>query len=280
MRGIALIVLSTFGFAGMHTLIRYVSAELHPFEIAFFRNFFGMVVFTPWLVRHGFDILRTRRIAMHGLRASLNIIAMLAFFYALSIAPLARVTALAFTAPIFAALLAALVLREPFRFRRWAAMVVGFVGTLIILRPGFEEIDTGSILILFSSAVWGVTLLVIKFLARTESSLTITAYMNLLLGILSFGPALFVWRTPELVTFLWLLAIGILGTFAQLAMAQALKEADTGVVMPFDFLRLVWISILGYLLFAQVPDLFVWIGGGVVFASTVYLAYRERAAKA
>jgi drug/metabolite transporter (DMT)-like permease len=276
-RGIALIVLSTFGFAGMHTLIRYVSAEIHPFEIAFFRNLFGMVVFAPWLIRHGFAILRTRRIAMHGLRAALNIVAMLAFFTGLSMTPIARVTALGFTAPVFAALLAVLFLGERFRFRRWAAMICGFGGTLIILRPGFEEIDVGSLLILLSTFAWGITLIVIKMLGRTDSSLTITAYMNITLGLLSFIPALFVWTTPSAVNLFWMLCIGVLGTFAQLAMAQALKEADTGVVMPFDFLRLVWVSVLGYVLFSEVPGLFTWVGGGVIFASAAYLAYRENA---
>lgn len=276
-RGIAIIVLSTFGFAGMHTLIRYVSKDIHPFEIAFFRNLFGMVVFTPWLVRHGFAILRTRRIALHSIRAGLNIIAMLCFFTGLSMTPIARVTALGFTAPVFAALLAVLFLGERFRFRRWVAMALGFAGTLIILRPGLETIDTGSLLILASTLAWGITLIVIKMLGRTDSALTITAYMNITLGLLSFIPALFVWTTPSLVNLFWMLCIGVLGTLAQVGMAQALKEADTGVVMPFDFLRLVWVSILGYLLFAEVPDVFTWVGGSVVFASAAYLAYRENA---
>lgn len=284
-RGIALMLLSTLGFAAMHTLIRYLSSQvaegLHPFQIAFFRNLFGLVVFLPWFLRLGLAPLRTSRFRLHALRAVLNVTAMLAFFTALSLTPIAQVTALAFTAPIFAALLAMVLLGEVFRLRRWAAIAIGFLGTLVILRPGFETVDTGSLLTLFSALLWGCTLIVIRVLGRTESSLTITSYMNILLAILSFVPALLVWRTPQGMEWFWLLAIGVLGTLAQLAVAQSLKEAETGIVLPFDFCKLIWVSILGALLFAEVPGLFVWLGGAMIFASSSYIAYREsRAARA
>ena len=274
-RGIILMLLSTVGFAAMHTLIRYVSAELHPFQIAFFRNFFGLVVFLPWFLRLGFSPLRTGRFSLHALRAVLNVTAMLAFFTALSLTPIAQVTALAFTAPIFAAILGMAVLGEVFRLRRWAAIAIGFLGTFVILRPGFETIDTGSLLTLASALLWGCTLIVIRILGRTDSSLTITSYMNILLAVLSFVPALLVWRTPQGIEWFWLLAIGVLGTLAQLAVAQSLKEAETGVVMPFDFCKLIWVAILGYFLFGEVPGLFVWLGGAMIFASASYIAYRE-----
>lgn len=275
LRGILMVSLSTVGFSAMHTLVRHVSNELDPIQISFFRNAFGFVVFAPWLIRYGPGVMRTKRLGMHGLRAVLNVMAMFAYFTALSITPLARVTALGFTAPIFAALLSMAFLGERFRARRWAALIIGFGGTLVILRPGFQAIDPGSILVLISAVLWGITMIVIKVLTRTESSMTITGYMNLLLTVLSLGPALYVWQTPQPGTWVWLLLIGILGTLAQVALAQALKEADAGVVMPFDFLKLLWISVLGFVFFAEAPDFFIWSGGAVVFASTTYLAYRE-----
>jgi drug/metabolite transporter (DMT)-like permease len=200
---------------------------------------------------------------------------MFAFFSALSMTPLARVTALGFTAPIFATLLGVVVLGEVIRLRRWTATICGFLGTLVILRPGLSEIDLGSLLVLFSALLWGCTLIVIKVLARTESSLTITSYMNILLTLLSLVPALLVWRMPEGMQWLWLLAIGVTGTLAQLAITQSLKEADTGAVMPFDFLKLIWVAIMGYLFFAEVPGPFVWLGGAIIFASATYIAIRE-----
>ena len=270
---------STFFFAAMHGSIRYVSATVHPFEIALFRNVFALVVVLPWFWRYGIAPLRTRRIGLHALRAIFNIMAMLSFFYALSITPLSEVTALNFTAPIFATVLAALILGEVVRARRWTAIAVGFLGTLIILRPGFEAIGLGQLLVLFSSLIWAGALLVIKSLGRTDSSATIISYMALLMIPLSLVPALFVWRWPDPFEWGWLIAIVVLGGIGQFCMTEALRQADTAVVMPFDFFKLVWVTAIAWLAFAEQPDLYTWIGGAVIFASALYIAYRERAAK-
>lgn len=268
-------VASTIAFAAMHALIRYVSDDVHPFQIAFFRSFFGLVVFLPWIMRSGLGVFSTERLPLHVLRSVMNVVAMFMFFTSLSLSPLARVTALGFTAPIFAALMSVILLKERFRFRRWAALIVGFAGTLVILRPGVLVIDLGSVLVLGSALIWGLTLIVIKMLGRTESSVTITAYMNLLLTVFAFVPTLFVWTTPSLDIWFWLLVIGILGTLAQVAIAESLKLAEASTVMPFDFLKLIWAAFLGYFLFAESVDLFTWAGAAIVVGSTIYLAYRE-----
>ena len=274
-RGIILMVLTTIGFSTMHVLVRYVSPDMHPFQIAFFRNFLGLIVFLPWIWRAGFSVLRTDRLSVHLLRAGLNVGAMLAYFMALSLTPVAQVTALSFMAPIFAGLLAVLVLGERFRARRWLATMFGFVGALIILRPGLQTIDLGSALALGSSLLWGITVIVIRVLGRTESSATTTIYMSILLSTLSFFPALFVWQTSSLQTFMLLTVIAIIGTISQVGIAQSLREAEAITVMPFDFLKLIWAAILGYLVFVEIPDRFVWIGAVIIFSSSVYLAFRE-----
>lgn len=279
-RAIALMVASTVGFSAMHATIRSISADLHPFQIAFFRNFFGLLIFVPILVRTGPGFLRTSQFPLHITRAVLNVLAMLTFFTALSLIPLAKVTAIAFSAPLFAALLAVVVLGERFRVRRWVALVIGFVGTLIILRPGLLAVDLGSILVLASAGLWGVTMIVIKILARRESSLAITGYMSILLSILSLGPALYVWQTPEPTTWLWLLFIGLTGTLAQVALAESLKLGETTVVMPFDFLKLVWATAFGFVLFAEFPDVLTIVGAATIFFSSFYIAYRETKARA
>ena len=274
-RAIAAMTLSTLFFAFMHALVRHVSADVHPIQIAFFRNFFGLIVFLPWFIRQGLAPLKTKRFPLHALRGGVNAVAMFAFFTGLSLTPLAKATALGFTAPIFAGLLSIALLGETFRLRRWSAIACGFAGVLLILRPGFHALDLGAALVLASSLLWGATIIIIKVLGRTESSVTTTIYMNLLLAAFSFVPALFVWRTPGLEIWLWLIAIGVLGTLAQILLAQALRESEPGVVMPLDFLRLIWASALGFLVFSEIPDLFVWLGGAVIFASSTYLAYRE-----
>jgi drug/metabolite transporter (DMT)-like permease len=279
LRGVALMFVSTFFFAAMHGSIRYVSASIHPFEIALFRNVFALVVVLPWFYRYGIAPLRTQRLGLHVLRALFNIMAMLSFFYALSITPLSEVTALGFTAPIFTPVLAALVLGEVVRARRWTAIAVGFLGTMIILRPGFEAIGLGQMLVLFSSMIWACALLVIKTLGRTDSSATIISYMALLMIPLSLVPALFVWRWPDPLEWGWLIGIGVLGGIGQFCMTESLRQADTAVVMPFDFFKLVWVTAIAWLAFDERLDLYTWIGGAVIFASTLYLAYRERAAQ-
>lgn len=274
-RGIVAMLVSTVLFSAMHAAIRHVSQEIPPVQAAFFRNFFGMIVFLPILMRSGLAVFHTNRLGLHVVRACLNICAMFAFFTALSIAPIAKVTALSFTSPLFMAVLSVIILGERMRLRRWTATILGFIGTLIILRPGVEAIDLGSALVIGSASVWAVTMIVIKFLARTDSSLTITAYMNVLLSILSIGPAIYVWQSPSAEAWAWLVFIGVSGTLAQLTLTEALSQTEATAVMPFDFLKLVWTAAMGYLFFAEIPTLYTWIGAAVIFFSGFYIAYRE-----
>lgn len=271
-------IASTIGFSAMHTEVRYLAlnSEMHPIQIVFFRNLFGMLVFMPLIFRHGLGFLRTERLPMHGLRGILNALAMFAFFTGLGLVPVAHANAIAFSAPLFTAILSVLLLGERFQVRRWTAIVVGFIGTLIILRPGVATIDTGSLLVLLSAGLWGITMIVIRVLGRTESSLTTTGYMNIFLTTFSLFPAIYLWETPGGMAWFWLVVIGVTGTLAQIALAEALKIAETTVVMPFDFLKIVWGALLGIVLFAEVPGFYTWVGGAIIFTSTFYIAWRER----
>jgi drug/metabolite transporter (DMT)-like permease len=263
----------------MHGLVRFVSEVLPPFQIAFFRNIFGLAFLFPLLMRSRFAILRTKRIGLHALRGVINMAAMLMFFTALSISPIAKVTALGFTAPIFMAILAVLVLGERFRIYRWSAIFSGFVGMLIILRPGLVAIDTGALLVTTSAALWAVAMIIIKIQSRTESSLTIVAYMGIFLGIFSIGPALWVWQPFGLQTLGWMVLIGLFGSIAQMAISQSLKETDPTALMPFDFLKLIWTAMIGAWFFAEIPDIYTWIGATVIFLSGLSIAFRERSAQ-
>jgi drug/metabolite transporter (DMT)-like permease len=275
LRGILLMCVSTLGFSIMHTLIRHASAELHPVQIAFFRNIMGFLVFLPILVRSGTGFLRTERIGMHAIRGAINIAAMLMFFYALSVVEVARATALAFSAPVFAGILSVVFLGERFRLHRWAAIVAGFIGMLVILRPGIIPLELGPVLVVVSSLLWATVMIIIKIMSRTESSLAIVAYMNIFLAVYSIVPALFVWQWPSAEGWVLMVALGITGTLGQLGLSQALAETEPTVVMPFDYLRLIWVAGLGFWVFGEIPDLYVWIGGTIIFASGFYIARRE-----
>lgn len=276
MRGIVLMCLSTIAFSIMHGLVRFVSEVLPPFQIAFFRNIFGLAFLLPLLMRSRFAILRTKQIGLHALRGVINMAAMLMFFTALAISPIAKVTALGFTAPIFMAILAVLVLGERFRIYRWSAIFLGFVGMLIILRPGLVAIDTGALLVIESAALWAVAMIIIKIQSRTESSLTIVAYMGIFLGVFSIAPAVWVWQPFGLQTLGFMVLIGLFGSIAQMAISESLKETDSTALMPFDFLKLIWTAMIGVWFFSEIPDIYTWIGATVIFLSGLFIAIRER----
>lgn len=273
--GALFMLAAALGSGCLAGVVRHLSADLHPFEIVFFRNLFAFVVLLPWLLRVGWEPLRTHQIGWHALRAGLNLLAMISHFYALAITPLAKVASLGFVSPLFATLFAVVFLRERLRRRRVIALALGLFGAVIIIRPGTEAMTPGALLVLFSAAVWGLALIVIKRLSRTDSSFTIAAYAGLLITPFSLVPALFVWQWPDPATWGWLIAVGAIGAAMHMAGAQAFRLADATAVLPVDFTKLAWAAIIGYLFFGEVPELWVWIGGAVIFASTIYIAYRE-----
>ncbi len=259
----------------MNSAARHVSQTVHPFELVFFRNLFAFAFVIPMLWRIGFVSLRTRRPWMHAGRAGLNVVNMMVWFSAISLAPLAEAVALGFTAPIFATILGVLIMKELVGIRRWSAIIAGFAGALIILQPGFDTVQVGHGLVLLASVMWAGVLLIIKSLSRTESSITIVAYMSILMTPMSLIPALFVWAWPTWTELAWLGLIGVCGGAAQYLLAQAFHEADISVVMPFDFGKLVWVALIAFIAFGEVPTWTTWFGGAIIFASGIYIARRE-----
>ncbi len=261
--------------ASINVLVRFLSAELHPFEIAFFRNAGQLAFMLPWLFSRGLVVLRTKRLGAHMVRAVTGLSAMLCWFTALSIMPVAEVTALSFTVPLFATAGAALFLGEKVRLRRWSATGVGLIGTLIILRPGMFEFTGGAGLVLVAAALIAASVLMVKSLSGTDSPNLIAFYMGFFMAPLSLGPALLVWETPTLTTFMWLVLLGGVATAAHLCLNRAFAAADASALMPFDFIRLPVAAGLAYMVFGETADAWTWVGAGVIFGSTFYIARRE-----
>jgi drug/metabolite transporter (DMT)-like permease len=243
--------------------------------VVFLRALFGLVAILPWLGRQGVGALRTRRIGLHLLRAGLAITAMITSFTALSLMPLAEATALGFTAPIFASVLAVLVLGEPMRVRRWSAVVVGLLGALLILRPGFAAFQPVALLALTAAVAGAVATIVLKIMARTERPGTVVTYMTLFTTPMALVPALFVWQEPSLAQLGWAALLGLAGTVAHYCMSQALGNADATVVVPFDYLRLPAVALAAYVVLGEVPGIWVWLGGTVIASSGIYMTFRE-----
>ncbi len=262
-------------FAILTALIRHVSAELHSFQIVFFRNVFGFAFVLAWLAGTGFGSLRTRRPGLHVVRALVSLVAMMSWFTAVVTIPVAEATALSFSAPLFATLGAALFLGERVGVRRWSATLVGFAGTMLVLRPGLAVVEPGAFLCLASAAAMGVVVLMIKSLAATDTGGAMVFYMGIVITPLSLVPALLVGTTPSVEALGWLALMGFCATAAHLMFAHACSLAEISALLPIDFSRLVFVSVLGYVVFAETPDVWTWTGGTVIFAATVYTIRRE-----
>ncbi len=268
-------LLSTVLLSTMHVLVRYVSADLHPFVVVFFRNLFGLIVLIPLLLKHGIGALVTQQPFLYALRIAIGLCAMLSWFYALSKVPVSNATALSFSSTIFATLSAWLFLKERMRIRRWVAIIVGLLGVVVVLRPGMEGFNRYALLVIASAATWGISITIVKKLSRTDNTITIVAWMSIGLSILSFWPALIVWEWPTATQFGILLLIGGLASGGHFCMTNALRIGDMAAVMSVDFFRLIWAAILGYLLFRDVLDAGTVLGAGIIFASAWYIVVRE-----
>ena len=277
-------VLSVALLAGVDTFVKVVAKDLHTFEIVFFRNFFGAIFLLPFVLRPGFHQLRTKRIGFHAMRGVLHVIAMSSWFFALTLIPIAEATALSFILPMWASIGAIIFLGEPNRLSRWLSIALGIIGMLIIIRPGIVPITIGVLLVPLSSLAAAGVKIMTKSLARTDTPLTIIAYMSVILTLFSFIPAIFVWKTPSLAALGMMALMGAFGTLAHYFMTAAYRDGELTAVEPFTYVRLIWAAIIGYVFFSEAPVLWTWAGSAVIVAGAIYLARIEamqsRAARA
>ncbi len=264
-------------FAGMNAIIRHLAADLPPFEIVFFRNLMGLAFMVPWLIRAGGTALRTDKQRLYIGRSLLGLFSMLCWFSALALMPLAEATALSFTSPLFATIAAVLIMGEIVRARRWTATLVGFVGAMIVLRPGVQQIGLAEILVLLSAASAGLNAIMVKQLTRSEPANAIVTYMTLYITPISLIPAIAVWVTPPWHTVPWLIFLGFLATLGHQAMTRAFAATDASLVMSFDFARLPFVAVIAWLAFGEQPDGWTWVGAAVIVAASAYIAQREAA---
>lgn len=267
--------LSAILFGCMALMIRLASSELHPFEIAFFRNFFGLVFALPILMRHGRSILYTQKLSWYLMRCTIGMVSMLAGFWALVNLPLAQAVAISYSTPLFVTIGAVLVLGEVVRARRWSAVFIGFLGVLIVLQPGAGSFSLGALIALLAAALSASAAISIKFLTRTEKPDTIVLYTTLIWVPLSMLPALWVWVTPTGITWLWIVAAGMFGTMAHMLWTRALNLGDASAITPISFVQLPFVAVAAYFLFDEEITRWTLIGSTIIFAANIYIARRE-----
>ena len=261
--------------AAMMLLIRWAATELHPFQISFLRCAFGALFTLPGLWQMGWGEVRKVDLSRYKWRVALAFASMLSWFYAASYLPMAESTALNFTTPLFATVGAALVLGETVRIRRWTATILGFIGVLVIVRPGAHTFNPAAIIMIVSALTSAFSVLIIKRLTKTESAQSIVMFTFVFLTPLTLIPALFVWQTPSWYVIALTVGMGAVGTFGNYCSARAFTLADASAVLPIDYLRMPVVALVGFAAFGEVPDALVWIGSAIIAASSLYIAHRE-----
>jgi drug/metabolite transporter (DMT)-like permease len=274
-RAAGLMLASTVSFGLMAVVIRLVSKQLATTEIAFFRNLFGLLALLPLLWSGAPGVFRTRQLPRYFVRSAIGIGSMLCGFWAIGHLPISQAIALSYSTPLFVTIFATIWLGEVVRRRRWTAVLLGFVGVLVIVRPGTEGFTAGSLVAVAAAVLSSVVAIQIKQLSRVDPPDTIVFWTYAFWVPLSLVPALFEWQWPQGIVWLWLAAIGVLGTCGQLLWTRALKLGEVSALTPIGFMQLPLVAVLAWLLFGEGIDRWTVLGAAIIFAANAYIARRE-----
>jgi drug/metabolite transporter (DMT)-like permease len=257
----------------MTILVRELSADYSAFQLLFARNVVAVaILLPPVFLRTGIGVLKTNRIGLHCLRSVFACLGVLGLFYGVSRLPLPDVTALSFNQPLFAVILAGLILKEAVGAARWRAVFFGLVGLLVMVRPGFGDIGLATLAVLGSAFCYACTNVCVKSLMTTDTPQQSVIYFNLIMLPISVIPAVIFWVMPDWLDALRMVGIGLCGTLSVYSFARALSLADASAMLPFDFLRLPLAALAAFLLFGETGDIFTWTGSLIIFASSYALA--------
>lgn len=269
-------VLAAFFFAMTLISARRV-AHLPGVEIAFFQAAGTTICMLPWLIRVGLGALKTDKLAIHWMRSAVTVAGMAAMFYALRHMNAADVAALLFTAGLFTVLFATLFLREALGYRRAIAIAIGFLGAIIIIRPGFQASAWPALAMLFVGLSYGAVNATTRFFVGTQNVNAVVFYMFALMVILAAVPTAIFWRTPAAADVPWLIMLGVASMIAQQGLTRSFAIAPTAVVMPAYYLPLPFAASIGYLAFGEVPDIWIWLGAAIICGATYYIVRAESA---
>ncbi|ROP79995.1 EamA-like transporter family protein [Stenotrophomonas rhizophila] len=275
LRAALLMLGSTLAFGLMAIAIRYATRYVPTQEVAFFRNAFGLLALLPMLIRPGSAPLRTQQLPRYFLRSAIGLASMLCAFWAIGHLPISQAISLSYSTPLFVTIAAVLWLGETVRMRRWAAVIIGFIGVLIIVRPGSTSFTPGTLVAVGAAVLSSLVAIQIKQLTRVDSADTVVFYTYVFWVPLSLVPALFVWVWPTGVAWVWLIATGVLGTLGQLLWTRALRLGEVSALTPISFMQLPLVSVLGWLLFNEALDRWTVIGAGIILGANAYIAHRE-----
>ncbi len=275
LRGISWMILSGLLYVMSAGAIRYLGRDLPVVELVFFRAVVALGFLVPVLLATRIGQLKTRRVAMHGSRGGFAFLGMMLSFYAVTQMPIADVYALQFTLPLVTILAASVLLGERVGMGDWISCLIGFAGALVILRPGIVEVSLAALAALASSLCYAGANISVKSLTRTETAATITVYSNVIALACGLVPTVFVWVAPSWDQVPWIVFLGVTNAGGGYCIAKAIGAADSRVVQPFDFLRLIYAAGIGWVLFAEFPDVWTWVGGAIIFIAAYFVLTRQ-----
>ena len=275
--GVSFFVGHTFLISVMAAMIREFAESFHVMQVLFFYNAFAFLLLLPWVLLKGArSHIRTTKLRWHFARAVLGVISLALYFYAFTVIPLTEARAIALTGPLISSLMAIAFLKERAGLHRWIALLVGFAGALIIIRPGTADFSVVSLLVVIAVFMWSVIDIIIKKLSKSESTTTQLFWLTGLMGLFSAPAAAYVWQTPESATmWFWLVVLGAIFLVNVCCVFLALKHGDVTVLMPFDFMGMVFTAIIAYIAFQEVIEPWTLAGSIVIVISSVYVAQRE-----
>ncbi len=269
---------ASFNFALLNTLVKHLSNDYNLSQIIFFRSFFAIIFIFPWLLNSGLSSLKTKSIKLQLGRSAVALAAMYLWFYAISKIPLAEATAINFTAPIFGAICAIVLLKERIKKRRFIAIILSIIGALIIIKPGFNDLNIYLIIAVAASLLMGLAAVFIKKLSMIDHPNSVVFYMPTFLAVFSLLPCVIYWQNPSLMDTLLLISTGLTATLAHQGITRAFAKSEATYVLIFDYLRLPFTAILAFYIFLEVPAITVFVGSLIIFISSIYIINREKAA--
>ena len=275
-KAILLTLIGSFFAVFMEALIRVAQYDSNVYTIGFFRFFFGLIIISPYLIKNKFNTYKTRNLKFYLLRGFFNLPMMIFGFGALVYVPFEQFKAMNFLSPIIVVLLSFIIFREKIFYFRILALIIGFIGMLIIVRPGIIEFNIGTLMILISLTFWSFIIILSKFVSKDDSPITMVTYQYTIMTILALPLAVFFWQAPSLISLFYVFIAAISGTILHLCLAQSYKYAELSVTQPIWFSGLIFGSIFGYFAFNETPDIWTWVGGIVVFSSVLVITYNER----
>jgi drug/metabolite transporter (DMT)-like permease len=277
-RGMLWVSLCGLCFATMNATSRVLTEDLHAWQIQCVRYFFGALVMLPLVLRGGAAVLRTGNLKLQLARNAVHTVGSGMWFIALPFVPLAEITAISFTSPIFLAIGAMLFFGERARADRWAAILFGFAGVLLVLWPKLElgiAANWASLILIAGAPVSAASYLLAKRLMHYDTPETIVLWQSMLVSLFTLPVALFFWQPMTLTHLAIFVFVGVLGSLGHYALNRSLKAADVAATQPARFLELVWAAALGFVIWADIPPVWTFAGALVIFAATTWIARRE-----